>query len=129
MLAGAFAAAMKPLGNAPKKCYNCGQPGHLSFQCSKPRSGQGGSPDERAPGLCPRCQKGRHYAYQCQSRFDREGKPLQTKQGNGKHSANQRRAKTQMPLNVVKDPSSIDNNPLDAWISSPQKLAQVPEWM
>ena len=56
-LAGAFAATMKPLES--RRCYTCGQQGHLSYQCNKGQgrwqSGpQGGLYARNAPTLLQR---------------------------------------------------------------------------
>lgn len=129
MLAGVFATAMQPLETTNKRCYACGKLGHLSFQCPKGKAAKSKEQSDQVPGLCPRCQKGRQYANQCQSKYDREGKPLDQGWGNRKRSAGQGRATTQMPLNLVSGHPSLNNNLQGAWTSSPQKLVEVPEWM
>jgi len=80
MLAGAFAAMMKSLES--RRCYTCGQQGHLSYECNKGQGRwQSGPQGGRMPGMCPRCRKGRHYANQCQSCFDKDGNPINQQQG------------------------------------------------
>jgi len=81
------------------------------------------------PGMRPHCCKGRHYANQCRSRFDKDGNPINQQQRNWRRSTGQGRTKTQMPLNVLNQPQSLENNSQGVWINSQPKLGEVPEWM
>lgn len=63
-----FGGKSKP---EPRKCFSCGQAGHLKATCpQKPAS------PHQAPGLCPRCQKGPHWLSECKSVRDKQGNIL-----------------------------------------------------
>ena len=50
------------------RCYNCGEPGHNSAACSKPRTHnkfKGHSADRSANKVCRRCHQKGHLSFQC----------------------------------------------------------------
>ncbi|KAK4808195.1 LOW QUALITY PROTEIN: hypothetical protein QYF61_001227 [Mycteria americana] len=98
-LAGAFTSALK-IGQmviGDKRCYRCHTIGNLAADCPQRESDIGRSAGSNPPTLCPRCGKGWHWANKCRSKYNAEGQPLPTWQGNGRRSVRRGRAMTQVP--------------------------------
>ncbi|KAM9590948.1 endogenous retrovirus group K member 5 Gag polyprotein-like [Morphnus guianensis] len=122
LMANAFAVAMRMDTKNVKKCYKCGQPGHLQFQCK-----EGRNKVEVGPNICPRCHKGRHYANQCRSRFTNEGVALPPRgtpsPGNYKKSARSGAMTPTAPK------GSQNGAKKDVWQNCQPEQLEVPEWM
>jgi hypothetical protein len=48
-----------------KVCYNCGEPGHQSAECSKPRTGGKFKGKSRENKTCANCGEKGHMSFEC----------------------------------------------------------------
>lgn len=92
MLANAITGAIQGKDKFSGTCYNYGKPGHTKKNCRvKKKSGsqlQSPSPQgPKQPGVCPRCKKGYHWASECQSKYHKDGTPLQGNRKRGQPQA------------------------------------------
>ena len=76
-------ASLQPhQANLPRLCFGCGQEGHFKRNCPLGRKPSSPQPVDTPRTPCPKCRKGFHWAKDCRSKFDIQGKPLNSNRGN-----------------------------------------------